>query len=793
MADAQKSIQVNIEVVINQAKKALGDIASTTQKATDQLSKMGDGAKNGSATLDKATKSGSQSVSAFFSSQTKDFVKGLAIYDLFKEGVHIAFDALKEGITGAMDDYKALGQTQAIIEAQGLSWEKVGGKIEAFAQSMHKFGFDVEDTEKTVASFSQLLGGDVDKSMKVAKLAADLTSSGYGTMQQNVDNLSKVLAGRGTRALMDYNVAVQDGASVTEQLAAIQKRATISTEAWANTLEGKMAIAKNSINDVEKAVGQGLIIAFDQFLTQTGFLNKDLSMNEDSLHAISKAAYQAGNAIAFLFDGVKMIIVGLGGLVDALALGAAKIGEWSADATLAIEKVKGVFGKANKDTVTMMQEQQKEFIAAGDILKNKLSVDMDNAGKTAEAMGKAWKQAGGEGFDSASAAAAKAETQLGKLGGTTSATKEQLQAMSDAQKEAKASADALANSVGGIKQKMNEFTFAADADFTRFSALLKDTKAKQDDWTKTVGQGFDAIATKVKSTSENVKTLTDKLNDAKKSFQDFLAQTAKDSGDNFAQIVHDAEKAIPDLQKQITSGQSKGEDVSDLQKQLADKQAVVASAQQTQYQSNAEFLSQLAFLRSQDNKNELDQAYAVMQQKIDAKKKETDEQLAQIQKQIDAATAERDFFLAAQTAMTQAFDQNVKIRQKTASTEMSTLSALTASINVAADAYFRLAAAASAASSRASVGTSSPSGARASGGVVSPGQAYLVGEDGPEIFQPNSGGSILPNRAVASGDNIQIIIQGPVVRQDSDISAIAAAVMDIMSRRDELARFGTYK
>lgn len=38
------------------------------------------------------------------------------------------------------------------------------------------------------------------------------------------------------------------------------------------------------------------------------------------------------------------------------------------------------------------------------------------------------------------------------------------------------------------------------------------------------------------------------------------------------------------------------------------------------------------------------------------------------------------------------------------------------------------------------------SGARASGGPVSPGAVYLVGENGPELFSPSSAGVILPNR-----------------------------------------------
>lgn len=42
------------------------------------------------------------------------------------------------------------------------------------------------------------------------------------------------------------------------------------------------------------------------------------------------------------------------------------------------------------------------------------------------------------------------------------------------------------------------------------------------------------------------------------------------------------------------------------------------------------------------------------------------------------------------------------------------------------------------------------SGARAEGGPVSQGRSYLVGERGPEIFQPNQSGTIIPNGAVPS-------------------------------------------
>ena len=43
---------------------------------------------------------------------------------------------------------------------------------------------------------------------------------------------------------------------------------------------------------------------------------------------------------------------------------------------------------------------------------------------------------------------------------------------------------------------------------------------------------------------------------------------------------------------------------------------------------------------------------------------------------------------------------------------------------------------------------------KAMGGPVQRNSAYMVGERGPELFVPNSSGSIIPNNKMSSGDGI---------------------------------------
>ena len=53
-------------------------------------------------------------------------------------------------------------------------------------------------------------------------------------------------------------------------------------------------------------------------------------------------------------------------------------------------------------------------------------------------------------------------------------------------------------------------------------------------------------------------------------------------------------------------------------------------------------------------------------------------------------------------------------------------------------------------------------GPRASGGPVSAGTAYLIGEEGPELFVPRQSGAVVPNHAIGGG--------GTVIHQTIQIS-----------------------
>ena len=76
------------------------------------------------------------------------------------------------------------------------------------------------------------------------------------------------------------------------------------------------------------------------------------------------------------------------------------------------------------------------------------------------------------------------------------------------------------------------------------------------------------------------------------------------------------------------------------------------------------------------------------------------------------------------------------------------------------------------------------SGARADGGPVAAGQAYLVGERGPELFRPTGDGTIAP--AGAGGVNVTINVQGGdtagLARSDAQLAQALARAVSLGAR-----------
>jgi hypothetical protein len=76
------------------------------------------------------------------------------------------------------------------------------------------------------------------------------------------------------------------------------------------------------------------------------------------------------------------------------------------------------------------------------------------------------------------------------------------------------------------------------------------------------------------------------------------------------------------------------------------------------------------------------------------------------------------------------------------------------------------------------------SGARADGGPVTPGGAYLVGERGPEVFRPSGAGDLQP---AGGGLTVNVTVEGggapALIRSDAQIAQALARAVTLGARR----------
>ena len=72
----------------------------------------------------------------------------------------------------------------------------------------------------------------------------------------------------------------------------------------------------------------------------------------------------------------------------------------------------------------------------------------------------------------------------------------------------------------------------------------------------------------------------------------------------------------------------------------------------------------------------------------------------------------------------------------------------------------------------------------ASGGAVAAGTQIMVGENGPELFTPTSGGSITPHNLVGgSGMNVHIHVAGSVIHEKDLAVTVRDNIAQLMRRR----------
>jgi hypothetical protein len=275
---------------LDAVKKSLGDMSATADDTNKHLKDFNDA-------QGKAGK-GTESMA------TSVFKGGLAL-EALKKGTEIAIDFTKESVKAYLEAEEKMNLVRATVVSTGQSYEKVGVQIDAFAQKMARMGVDDEDASMAMAKLGKIAGGDFTKGMELAKLASDLTASGFGTLESNTDNLAKIMTGKGQRALMEYKIQLDANATTAEMLRAVQQKVTMSTEQYAETTNGKIATVKVAFDNLKESVGEGFVSAVASAIDSGGQFGDVLDGIDGTAKILKVAVFELVQGIIFLGQSAK--------------------------------------------------------------------------------------------------------------------------------------------------------------------------------------------------------------------------------------------------------------------------------------------------------------------------------------------------------------------------------------------------------------------------------------------------------------------------------------------------------
>ena len=621
---------------------------------------------------------------------------GVAAWDLLKKGL----SEVSEFLTGAVEASAKASETMAIVKTNidnaGYSYDDLSPKLQAYSEQMLNLGFDHEQTSASVSKLL-LITGDYNQAIALNGLAMDLARNKGISLEQATTSLAMVMQGAGAKALTQYGLSFKDGASSAEILMELQDKLKDSATNWAQSSGGQLDILNVKWQEMQKKIGDDLMPDVQKFFAE---FEKYLPELEALMKGTVTVVEALASAIGFVVKAAEELGSVLGSGLTTEEMNAKDVTQQLADQT---NNLVSAYNKAHPtakitaDAFSFLTENTSATKEQMALLKT-ASHDLN------EEMSKS-KPAS----DSASSALASISTHAGSTATDIKKLQESYQSMSDS-----ATADLID---------------LANTHATKMASIADSIRKVQQQMTDLTNSYNQAQTSDTASVADEIIASQQKVADLKEQ----LSKETTASG-----------KA--DLQKQLDAEQKNLDSSKDWQ--VANASAITEAerrASLTQLQRDIEDYNSRRTLATQEYQQKLND----LQLDLQAKQNEQSQELA--------------LYNAKQAEIVKILTQG-NIDFKKASDERTAITKAEVDTQIAY--YQELQKAISAvktATSIASVANTNSvkvAGGKASGGEVSAGESYLVGEQGMEIFTPSSSGYITPNSDIGKGGSIVVNING---------------------------------
>jgi len=185
--------------------------------------------------------------------------------------------------------------------------------ILAQAKAAQKLGFDDDEAANVMAKLYQRTG-DVTKAIKLNNLAMDLSRAKNISLSDAGNMVSMVLSGN-QKALKAYGIEISDTLTPMQALEELQGKVAGQSQAYSDTLQGKLSILKTRWDDIVKAIGKDLMPLLEPLIEKAIKLAEQFQVWYEKIGGINGVLQQLNQ---FVRDHETALIIVAGAIVGLL-------------------------------------------------------------------------------------------------------------------------------------------------------------------------------------------------------------------------------------------------------------------------------------------------------------------------------------------------------------------------------------------------------------------------------------------------------------------------------------------
>jgi chromosome segregation ATPase len=160
---------------------------------------------------------------------------------------------LSDAARAAAEEEAMFVRLETAVEATGSSYADYAVQIDQAINASERLSFADDEAAEALANLTATTG-DTAEALNLLGLAQDL-ARGKGIELAAAANIVGRVAEGNTGILARYGIAIQEGATAQEALAAVQERYAGQAEAYANTTQGAFDRVTNSIANFVEEIG----------------------------------------------------------------------------------------------------------------------------------------------------------------------------------------------------------------------------------------------------------------------------------------------------------------------------------------------------------------------------------------------------------------------------------------------------------------------------------------------------------------------------------------------------------